>query len=694
MAWPERDPQHFAALAAANHRLHPYSLQPCAEVVEPNYQQKLPEIDEANYRDLGKIPPPECRWQYSEKESFRNFEPWECRLIEHAYKSGMLHMRLKTGHAGSMPSELFFVDLKIFYPITGRCSDIRRINHEGVQYEPLKWRLTQPRPLLAKLKRWTAEVHHAVETGVYERPDFHQYQQRRHETKELQKQDFEGGLYYQHGFFADIHRSSWFFALSMIAVVANAVWIAFETDADTNDSDMNYKLKYRFAKYSFCAIFSVEIGIRLGALKKKAHFIYDRWLCFDAVLVLLMVIEVWIVSLVLLVHGKSEDDSFNLRSLSVLRVLRLLRIVRLGRLADLMCAVPEMTMMVKGIWYAVKSVLFTVVVLVLMLFLFAIMFTTVAKGHADLMLVFPSVRTSMWVLLVSGTFLDNVAGTLEIVRLHSDFLTFIFMVFIIVNSFTILNMLTGLLVDVAGDVATTEKKKSARQYIKSSMLEIFQDYDKDSDGYIHRSDFDVMMRDLDLFDSLSRFGIKVSDLEVLKDMIFEGSYAHSCGQEEGYRIGQSTDKVSFQLLVEVVMRLREGKTASSQDVIDLRNYIDVRLDNLENLLMSSKPEVLYQQILQAAPPSSFQSRSNVSAAGNRYEPVLAQDAIASWLQEMYIAQQSVDVQTTRMHSQIAAKQKRLEKDLQEMHEQLDRIHHLVAPEVTARQPSAPDLELE
>merc|ERR1719359_763182 len=94
---------------------------------------------------------------------------------------------------------------------------------------------------------------------------------------------------------------------------------------------------------------------------------------FDFFLVVLMVIETWGMPLLLMMLNK-EGGADGLGQLSTLRLLRLLRLSRVGRVARLLQFFPEILMMVKSIFAAMRAVLCTFAMLLAMLYLFAIIF--------------------------------------------------------------------------------------------------------------------------------------------------------------------------------------------------------------------------------------------------------------------------------------------------------------------------------
>merc|ERR1711879_498385 len=93
---------------------------------------------------------------------------------------------------------------------------------------------------------------------------------------------------------------------------------------------------------------------------------------------------------------------------SILRIARLLRLSRMARMARLLRAMPELMILIKGMMAACRSVLFTLLLLIILMYIFGIMFRqlvpldSIAGGKY-----FPSVGASMFSLLIHGAFIDN-----------------------------------------------------------------------------------------------------------------------------------------------------------------------------------------------------------------------------------------------------------------------------------------------
>merc|ERR1719414_2107852 len=107
----------------------------------------------------------------------------------------------------------------------------------------------------------------------------------------------------------------------------------------------------------------------------------------------MMVLETWVMTTIMLFSGNS--DSGNLGNASILRMARLMRLSRMARMARLFRAMPELLIMVKGMVSATRSVFFTLCLLAILLYIFAIAFTQLLEDTPSGLQYFPHVFASM-----------------------------------------------------------------------------------------------------------------------------------------------------------------------------------------------------------------------------------------------------------------------------------------------------------
>jgi len=576
-------------------------------------------------------------WQWEHRTGFRDYDDATSRQIEKMFQSGNAHMRIKAGKLKSTPMEIFFEDMIQHDPITG---NMRKVRREG------------PDSLYQWARRTIYGFYQSMETGRPRRMKFSQYNKMRHKHLQNldQRETNESDLYHTTGCCASVARSTSFGFLTMLIVIANSLWLG--VDANFNDAATIWSAKpiYQIMEHFFGVSFILELIIRFCAFRRKRDCFKDNWFIFDFLLVVMLVGETWVMLPVWLAQGANSEDR-GIGHLSILRVARLLRLTRLGRVARLLRFVPEVVTLLKGITLALRSVFLTLMVLLVVTYLFGIIFKTQAEPLPNLSKKFNGVYECMWWLLLHGTFLDAVADELPAVREESPMLTFLFLVFVFLSSFTVLNMLIGIVCDVVTTVHNKEKEQAAQAYLKRNLLNILEVHDKNDDRNIRKDEFELLMRNPEIHMILSNFGVDAEDLVSLKDILFENKERFMdnplSDNEEGetpkqvmrdMSSGMDDRKISFGEFLELVLRLRGGNGATVRDVVDLREYVRTRIDHLE-LRLPGEPRPFADGPVTRWPTSST---SSLGFAGPRQDwgqdgmdAVLAQFAeITKDMQEM------------------------------------------------------------
>merc|ERR1719440_503230 len=197
-----------------------------------------------------------------------------------------------------------------------------------------------------------------------------------------------------------------------------------------------------------------------------------------------MVLETWIFP----IFGVAS-------ALAQFSVMRLLRLLRISRMARLMKKVPELMIIIKGLIASFRSVSCTAVLQVLILYVWSILF--VSEYHefgedddSDIAEMFGTMGKSMFSLFIYGTVLDDVTACTDTIRgTENNFMLSLFLVFILISSFTILNMLIGILCEVVSATAESEKLKAKENSCKEAITQLFDRLDQDANGSITEKEF-------------------------------------------------------------------------------------------------------------------------------------------------------------------------------------------------------------
>jgi len=302
--------------------------------------------------------------------------------------------------------------------------------------------------------------------------------------------------------------------------------------------------------------FTAEILIRFLAFAVKKDCCKDAWFVFDFCLVAMMVVETWILNAVVLLAGLDTESGMG--NASILRVVRLLRLTRMARMVRIVRAMPELMVMVKGINVAARSVLLTLILLTIVMYVFAIAFVQLTEGTELAASHFPSVTAGMVTLLLQGTivdFGDVVYALADVNGVYGIIMVF----FIFLSTFTILNMLVGILVEVVTVVSSVEKELMTVHFVKSKLLALMELDEVDEAGenrQIDRAQFMGLLLQQEGAQIIQEVGVDVVGLVDFADHIFEDGR-----------------QLSFAEVMEIVLQLRSTNTATVGDVVELRKYM-------------------------------------------------------------------------------------------------------------------------
>jgi hypothetical protein len=218
----------------------------------------------------------------------------------------------------------------------------------------------------------------------------------------------------------------------------------------------------------------------------------------------------------------------------------------------------------------------------------------------------------MFSLFIMGTILDDVTVTTDAIRKTGKnwFMLPLFIIFILISSFTILNMLIGILCEVVSATAEAEKLKAMETSVREAITTLFKKLDMDGSGHVSKEEFYAMRKDKTVRSALEEMEICTSHFHKYCEILFQ----------------ETEDKpkptIDFDTLIGMILRLRPGNHVSALDFSLLEASLDksqehlrervLRIQSSINTLMN-KPSQTNNSLLS---PTSFQSSSTVSNAVN------------------------------------------------------------------------------
>mmetsp|Transcript_98392 Transcript_98392/g.254417 ORF Transcript_98392/g.254417 Transcript_98392/m.254417 type:complete len:704 (-) Transcript_98392:135-2246(-) len=385
--------------------------------------------------------------------------------------------------------------------------------------------------------------------------------------KDLHTEQYKVEDHYKtEGYCQDWARSQWFENMTLVVIVLNALWIGYETDQNPADLITEAGAGFQLVEHLFCMFFTAELSIRFGAFLHTWQAFVDKQFVFDVSLLLLMWFETWVVYIIVALSPPGFAN--NMGNTSALSLFRMLRLIRTARLTRLFRAVPELMILIKGVAVAARSVFWTLSLLFLLIYVFAICLLILTKDTAVARKYFPSLPGSMSTLMLRGLLPDS-AGYVYDIDSYSPFVAVIFSLFIVVGLVTVMNLLVGVLVEVVGVVAKTEREQMAVNFVKEEMNTLVeQELDRDAGGMISKSELEELLISSGAAKIISDVGVDIAGLVDIAD----------------YQLFHESTNVPFSKFVELVLQLRGTNNATVRDVIDMRKFVMQELSGIEERL--------------------------------------------------------------------------------------------------------------
>lgn len=560
------------------------------------------------------VDPNAARWEYRLNEEWQFYGPSESARIEKAFQEGGVRIRVKTQRTkeDGREREIFFGDMVQYDPVTGTLADLRRLGYDSI---------------FAQAKRFVLEYWNNQKSGTMWNHKFLAYKKMK---KKLKKRVAKPA---RSTFCKQIVMSGAFTWMQIAVIILNTIFIGVEVDYNGPQAMEATRTVFGSIEHVFCTFFTVEIILRFGAMNKERTVfkamrkcLKNSWFMFDFSLVLLMVVETWVMPLSFHLQGKQmRDQEFGL--LASLRLLRLMRLSRIGRIARLLSLFPEIFMVVKSIIASTRAVLCTFGVLLMILYIFAIAFKVQSEG-SGVEEMFPSILGAMYSLMIHGAFMDNLGDCTDAILEEEDKLLFVlFISFMFLSNLTMLNMLIGVICDVANDVSSKEKKLAAAAALKDDLMEFLDCFDINLDKGIGIKEFDLILGNPDVRQMLEHHDVDVAILSSLKEAVFQvieddvddvakgGKSAQLQHYDQGNT--QNFSKIlSYDEMISIILRVKGGGSnqATMQDILDLERNLSTDITELRTNLVADIQTVQTSSFYSR--PSSFYSRPGLDPPEN------------------------------------------------------------------------------
>lgn len=318
-----------------------------------------------------------------------------------------------------------------------------------------------------------------------------------------------------------ISNTSSFDVMCSLMIVGNAVLMGISVDWSVQHFNEEEPFTLVLMDRLFTAWFLFELLMRICGNGLTFFFTKDNWSwnLFDFVVVFTDVLTTLIQ--VASKNGGSRDVSIA-RLLLVLKITRTMRIVRIFRFFR------ELRMMVFSVLRSGTSVVWSMVLFFLDMFVFSIYFTQQVTAHlkdvkehteleVQLLKHFGSMPTALYTLLmsVSGGLNWGEVST-PLLQVHwSNAVVYVLFVFFTIYALT--NIITGIFVDTAIQSAQSDRDEVICQQLQNrystlqQMRELFVETDKDGSGYITLKELERHLSDKRVRAHMMALGLQLDE---------------------------------------------------------------------------------------------------------------------------------------------------------------------------------------
>mmetsp|Transcript_15256 Transcript_15256/g.45781 ORF Transcript_15256/g.45781 Transcript_15256/m.45781 type:complete len:627 (+) Transcript_15256:89-1969(+) len=276
-----------------------------------------------------------------------------------------------------------------------------------------------------------------------------------------------------------------------VVIIVNSICVGVEATLRLQRKDVAI---FSMLEHLFLVIYIMEIAGRVYGFGLKCF--NSGWVRFDFILIVLGVLGEWVFKPILDANkGMSKQAEGALNPVLLLRVFRLFRLARALRL---LVQFRTLWMLVQGLIHSSSTILFTVGLIVMLLYIFScISMEVLAIPFADEPGPFGDIVRNHWssipasmLTLVRYVNLDSISGMYEPMIKENNALLLFFMPFLLLVSIALMNLVTAVIVEGALDEARRHKlvasefKKRKLQEFLPHLRRLFGQLDKDGDGYL------------------------------------------------------------------------------------------------------------------------------------------------------------------------------------------------------------------
>jgi hypothetical protein len=215
--------------------------------------------------------------------------------------------------------------------------------------------------------------------------------------------------------------------------------------------------------------------------------------------------------------------------------------------------------------------------LIIFMYVFAILFMQQMKDTMPGE--FGTLLTAMKTLFIGGCVLDKVATLAQDVKNQSTYMFFALLFYILLTSFTVMNMLIGVLCEVIAAVSAAQKDQVAIDFVKATIAEVLREIDTNMDGFIEHSEFLQLATNERVRNSLEALNVDVDSFVALSDYLFINP-----------ETGANDKQYSHKEFLGMVLAMRSTNTARVMDIVLLRKHVTKCFGDHKGVMLNNRSE--------------------------------------------------------------------------------------------------------
>eukprot|EP00929_Paragymnodinium_shiwhaense_P087513 TRINITY_DN47673_c0_g1_i1.p1 TRINITY_DN47673_c0_g1~~TRINITY_DN47673_c0_g1_i1.p1 ORF type:complete len:975 (+),score=238.62 TRINITY_DN47673_c0_g1_i1:122-3046(+) len=286
-------------------------------------------------------------------------------------------------------------------------------------------------------------------------------------------------------------------------IVLNAIYIGIQVDtSSSNDKDL--KAAVHWTQYFFTVAFLIELILRIWAAGLRFFWMQDSsWNILDFCIVSGSMVEV-------IMEEVISNDS--LKNVSIVRLIRFVRIVKVIRIIRIMRFFRSLRILIASIFGTLRSLTWAILLLLIIMYLFAIIFTQAATeefqaqtlddaSYAIMVEYYPTVIVTVMTLFLSITGGVNWADVAKPLGQLSVIYLMLFTLYIVFASFAVMNVVTGVFCQGAIESAEADQDEVIETQLNSldeyaeRLRKLFEDIDSGQSGSITLPDFEKYIKE-------------------------------------------------------------------------------------------------------------------------------------------------------------------------------------------------------